>query len=174
MNSEQYIEPVRSDNGRQESRWVLLAVLLILFVGGYGVTTNQSVPAKPPGYLLLDVKDKAVLTALRNAGDEIQFLAQEGSPLPEVASLAAEGIPPFSDHLSATSRHRWRKLDGACYIGTPLNASNGSSVQFLLVLNTRVLVYWRSVERSHKHSHQSKRTTSACTPDEYWQVLHNA
>lgn len=171
-NSDTYIEHIRPSDGRQESGWVLLTILLILLAGAYGISVNQTVPAKLPGYLLLDVADKAVLTALRNAGDEILFLAEAGDELPDVASLVADGIPPFSAPVSSDVKHHWQRIEGHCYLGTPLKSSTG--IQFLLTLDQGVEVYWRLPDPDHNHSPQPERTDSACTPDEHWQVLNNA
>ena len=171
-SSDTYIEPIRPSDGRQESGWVLLTILLILLAGGYGISAHQTVPAKLPGYLLLDVADKAVLTALRNAGDEILFLSEAGEELPDIASLIADGIPPFSPSVSGNVKHHWQRIEGHCYLGTPLK--NSTSVQFLLRLEQGVEVYWRPSEPNHTHAPQPERTGAACTPDEHWQVLSNA
>lgn len=178
-NSEGYLERVRPDDGRQESSWVFLIVLLILLLGGYTISTHQTVPAKLPGHLLLDVKDKATLTALRNAGDEILFLAEDGEKLPDVETLLLDGIPPFATPIDNVKTHRWALVDGRCYLGTPLRGN--SQVRFLLTLDERVAVYWQPENGAQGHDHRndiSKQKTesaaSSCTPDENWQVLSNA
>ena len=169
-SSDTYLERIRPNDGRQESGWVVLTILLILLAGGYGISTNQTVQVKLPGYLLLDVADKAVLTALRNAGDEILFLSEAGDELPDVARLIADSIPPFSGPVSGDIKHHWQRIEGRCYFGTPVKNSPG--VQFLLTLDQDVEVYWRPAKPDHNH--QPERTGSACTPDEHWQVLNNA
>ena len=171
-SSDTYLERIRPSDGRQESGWVVLTILLILLAGGYGISANQTVPAKLPGYLMLDVADKAILTALRNAGDEILFLTEAGDELPDVARLIADNIPPFSGPVSGDVKHHWQRIEGHCYLGTPLQNSPG--VQLLLTLDEGVEVYWRLAKPDHNHAHQPERTGSACTPDEHWQVLNNA
>ena len=182
VNSEGYLEKVRPDDGRQESGWVFLTVLLILLLGGFGISQHQTVPASLPGHLLLEVGDKATLTALRNAGDEILFMAEDGDELPSVESLITDGVPPFAEQAGDVNTHQWQLIDGRCYLGVP--KENSSQMQFLLTLDDRVAVYWQAPNSAHDHAHesdpshsahqQSEGAVSSCTPDDHWQVLSNA
>lgn len=169
-NSDQHTERVVPDDGRRESSLVLLAVLLILLAGGFGLSVNQTVPASLPGHLLLDVGDKATLTALRNAGDEILFLQEEGEPLPDIQSLSEAGIPPFARLPGAPADHLWSKISEHCYQGEPLS---GQGLEFMLTLNQGVAVFWRPVTESDSHDHSTQRT-GICQPDHHWQEFTNA
>lgn len=182
MNSEGYLEKVRPDDGRLESGWVFITVLLILLLGGFGISQHQTVPASLPGHLLLGVSDKATLTTLRNAGDEILFMAEEGAELPTVKSLIADGVPPFAEQPGDVNTHQWQLMEGRCYLGVPKDSS--SQMQFLLTVEGGVAVYWQAQNSEHDHAHESDPShsthqqpdgaVSICTPDDHWQVLSNA
>ena len=141
VNSDHTTERIIPDDGRRESGLVLLTAVLILLLGGAALAVNQTVPAALPGHLLLETGDKATLTALRNAGDEILFMREAGEPLPDIVSLVEIGIPPFAEQPGVPATHRWYKVSETCYIGSPLT-DNGQ--EFLLILEQDVSVYWRS------------------------------
>ncbi|MCV6610390.1 MAG: hypothetical protein OIF55_06440 [Amphritea sp.] len=170
VNSEGVTERIVPDDGRKESRWVFLTVLLILIAGGAGIFVNRSEPARLPDYLQLSVNDKAVLTALRNAGDEILFLAEVNDALPDIASLEQAGVPPFAAMPGQQSRYHWQHLSAGCYLGTP---KAGSRIEFLLVLEKQVTVFWRPSSGSESH-HYSNSGPVGCQPDQHWQEFSNA
>jgi len=173
-NSEGYTERVRPDNGQQESGWVFLVITLILLLGGYGITQNQAASVVLPEHLTLAVQDKALLTALRNAGDEIQFMREPGAPLPTIRQLQNDALPPFINLPGQHTNYQWQLLEGRCYLGVPATVSDvannaGSGTQFLLTFADGVHVYWQPAD--HLHADQ---TSLSCTPDNHWQVFKNA
>lgn len=182
VSSEGYLEKVRPDDGRQESGWVFLTVLTILLFGGFGISQHQTFPASLPGHLLLEVSDKATLTALRNAGDEILFMAEGETDLPSIESLIADGVPPFAEQPGEVNTYWWKLMEGRCYLGVPKESS--SQMQFLLTLDGGVAVYWQAQNAAHDHADESdpshpthqqpEGAVSICTPDDHWQVLSNA
>ncbi|MGY0218012.1 DUF6162 family protein [Endozoicomonadaceae bacterium StTr2] len=170
LNSDGYTEQVRPDDGRRESGWVLLAIVLILLSGGIGIASHQAAPTSRPDYLSLSVQDKAVLTDLRNAGDEILFLQEDGQPLPDVLQLADDGIPPFQQQSNQQRSHHWQKQSGPCYAGTPVN---GTGLNFLLLLEGSVRVYWQPAA-THESDSLHSDEAATCSPDEHWQLFQHA
>lgn len=174
-NSESYTERVRPDNGQQESGWVFLTIALILLLGGFGITQNQTASVVLPEHLSLSVTDKALLTALRNAGDEIQFMREPGAALPTVSQLQTDAVPPFVTTPGQRSNYRWQLLEKGCYLGTPTltdpvpEAAVESGMQFLLTFADGVNVYWQSADDLH-----NDQPSLSCTPDNHWQVFKNA
>ena len=170
VSSDGVTEWIAPDDGHRESRWVFLTVVLILLAGGAGLLVNQSEPVKVPAHLQLNVNEKAILTALRNAGDEILFLAENEASLPDVSSLSQAGVPPFAVMPGQQSRYLWQRLPGGCYIGTP---KAGARITFLLLLENDVAVFWRSSPETEPH-HDRHDESTRCQPDSSWQEFRNA
>lgn len=167
-NSEPVIERVVADNGRNESLWLLLCLAIILAFGSYGLSVNQREAVEVPGYQTLSVTEKATLTALRNAGDEIQFLADDLSSLPAVSELIDMALPPFSADTGQQGLYLWRKTPDNCYLGTPTKAG---AVEFKLKLDTAVRVFWRTAA-GNEHQHGDDKA-DVCVQDKDWQELVN-
>lgn len=176
-------EYVTPDDGRNETRWYCLTLVVILLFCGLALTLNQQQRTATPQYLELSTQAKSLLTALRNAGDEILFLLPESGALaeglPDVASLQAEGVPPFAQEAMSADlpQYQWQRLPGACYLGQPLSTSaelhthadpQAAPLQpsFLLKLQpsaagNQVAVYWRLMEPA---------TAVACDSMTHWQA----
>ncbi len=165
--SQSYVEKVRPDNGSRESGWVFLTIAVILLIGGFGISQHQQEKPELPEHLTLGIADKAILTALRNAGDEIQFMLDDAQTLPTPDQLREELVPPFVAQPGLEDTHYWRLFEQRCYIGEP-TAARKSSMRFLLTFDGEVSVYWQlATAGSHSHG-------SVCNVDEHWQVFKNA
>ncbi|MGY8872845.1 MAG: DUF6162 family protein [Pseudomonadales bacterium] len=167
MNFEGYSERVNPDNGRKESAGVFLAIVMILLAGVFWGYHNQIDVTPPPKHLDLSVAEKAILVALINAGDEILFIAEGGTSLPQVDELIAYDLPPFASQIQGVANYRWQRLHG-CYLGIP--ESGESLAQFMLTFDGGVNVYWSSLVKVNAHTLE----TQNCHPDERWQVFSNA
>ncbi|HAP25632.1 MAG TPA: hypothetical protein DCR74_08375, partial [Achromobacter sp.] len=76
--------------------------------------------------------EQGIYADLRVAYEEIGFALQAGEPLPSVADLAAQGLPPFVADNSAAARggHVWRlerQADKALYVGQKADAALAGS-----------------------------------------------
>lgn len=165
------IEKVPPDDGQRESYWVLLVIGIILLIGGIGIAQHQTPPVQQPHHLVLSVADKAILMALQNAGEEIAFLHNTGTPYPHPDRLKEEGVPPFAVDVGLKETHRWRQITSGCYVGTPIPESLSSQFLFLLIITegNNAHVYWQGVD-----PHVLDQLKGDCDPDEHWQVFNNA
>lgn len=152
-------ERVVPDNGRQETSWLVGSIIIILIFAGITLKFNQQAPVTKTEHLGLDVTGKAVLTALRNAADEISFMS-DGQGLPSVEELIDSALPPFADDTGAFSGYRWQKLDADCYYG---QNENGSP-DFALKFSDHAEIYWYSAGATSLRS---------CTALSGWQTAHN-
>ena len=113
MSSSECCERVLPDNGRQETRWVMLTLVLVLLAGVFGlVWRQQAVPAAPPN-TSLNTQDSRLLTELAIASEEIRFMTPDGKPWPTPAQLTDAGVPPFD-----RAGLRWQQPETACYATT--------------------------------------------------------
>ncbi len=154
-----YSERVVPDNGRQETYWLVGSIAIILVFAAVTLKFNQQALAPKTEHLELDVTGKAVLTALRNAADEISFIS-DGHHLPSVDELIDSAVPPFADDTGAFSGYSWKKLDSDCYYG---QNENGSP-DFVLKFSNHAEIYWHSAGATSLRS---------CTTLSGWQTAHN-
>ena len=151
----QIIHPL---NGQQETRWCLLALLLILLAGGTGIWFNQTIPPEKSSHLELNTQDKAMLTSLSNAITEIRFFQQTDNQWPDIKTLEELMIPPFH---SVTADYQWQMPDNGCYLGIGLQTSTA----FLLMIpessQSPGQIYTR---QSGPGEHQD------CHETEHWQL----
>ena len=150
-------ELILPDDGRYETRWLMLSIAFIIFLAGVVLQYNQYQSTAPVKHLALDVTGKAILTALMNAADEIQFLIDDGEALPEVSELIENEISPFSDKIGNTATYTWKKLSQRCYLGS---AVNGDSPQFLMRFISNPEIYWHTGQQHDMPD---------CTSIDHWQ-----
>lgn len=159
-NSEQVlIEKVIPDDGRQETSWLLASVAIILCFAAVTLKYNQDLPLPDGKHLELGVTGKAVLTALRNAADEIMFMS-DGEAFPEIRELEDSLLPPFKDQTETFAQYRWLKLSPECYYGKTID---GSAPEFILKLGSHAEIYWHSA---------GSQNVEGCTDLKGWQVSH--
>lgn len=161
-NSEPQIEIVRADDGRRETSWVVGVILVILCCAALMLKYNQQPPETQTQHLELNVTGKAMLTALRNAADEISFLALD-SDLPDIASLKASGIPPFDDATGTFDQYRWSQPQANCYLGVSDAVGHPA---FVLTVSDHSEVYWTSTSSSIQTS-----TSVDCSRLDHWQSV---
>ncbi len=104
---------VKPDNGRRETLWVTLVVILILLAGALGIMFRQAGAAPADPYESLNGAQRQLLTELMIASDEIRFMTPSGAPLPELDELQALGVSPFSQTDEAT--YRWSQVEPGCF-----------------------------------------------------------
>jgi hypothetical protein len=150
-------ELILPDDGRYETRWLMLSIVFIIFLAGVVLQYNQYQSTAPVKHLALDAIGKAVLTSLMNAADEIQFLSEAGEAWPEVSELIENETPPFSDKIGNTAAYTWKKLSPFCYLGS---AANGDSPQFLMRFINNPEIYWHMGQQ---------HDVPDCTNIDYWQ-----
>lgn len=104
------LERVPPDDGRRESLWVALAMLLVLGAGAAGIWLRQEAAEPPAAHLSLNREQTQWLTELSIGAEEIRFMAPAGGPWPEPAALAALAVPPFD-----RPEYRWQQPAADCY-----------------------------------------------------------
>ncbi len=131
------VQQIKPLNGQQETRWVLLVLLVILLISGIGVWMNQAPVSPVVSHLSLNTDQKALLTQLSSAASEIRFIAEgEASAAsgkiswPDIKALKSFLIPPFSDEATA-SVYDWSSPEAGCYLG--LSAKD--QTYFMLLMN---------------------------------------
>jgi len=162
LENEGVTEIVRPDNGRIESYWLIGIVVIILSIASYVLQNNQAPDLAPQKHLELDVEGKAVLTALRNAADEILFLSDDGN-LPSVSELIDQELPPFSDSNGTFAAYSWALIDSACYLGR--SAQEGSREFVLKIHNDHSEIYWRQAASNTANCNQLTDWETASTHD---------
>ncbi|WP_415884335.1 DUF6162 family protein [Neptuniibacter sp. QD34_54] len=156
------VEVVRPDNGRVESYWLIGSIVIILSIANYVLQNNQAPSLAPQKHLELDVEGKAVLTALRNAADEIMFLSDDGS-LPAVSELIEQELPPFADSNGTFAAYSWNLLDSVCYFGR--SSKEGSREFVLKIHNDHSEIYWRQTAVNTPNCDQLTNWETASTHD---------
>ena len=156
------IERVIPDDGRQETGWLLVMIGFILALATGGLHLNQDRPAATVKHMELSVTGREVLTALRNAADEIMFLSEDGQTLPGIEELAAEGLPPFADTTGAFSHYRWSMLASRCYYG---GSSQVGQPRFILRIDDVAAIFWQVEE------HADHGPPSSCNQLDNWQTV---
>ncbi|SIT30733.1 DUF6162 family protein [Achromobacter sp. MFA1 R4] len=102
--------------------------------------------------------EQGIYADLRVAYDEIAFAVQAGEPLPSVADLAAQGLPPFVADNSTAARggHAWRlqrQAGHAMYLGQTADAALAGS--FLL------RAQGAGAKDDHDHGHDHGKAADA-------------
>ena len=150
----QTIEPL---NGRQETRWCLLALAIVLLLGALGISMNQAPVPEKRQHLSLSVDDKAMLLNLSNAITEIRFIQQLDGTWPSITSLTEQLIPPFDqleENSSRQSLYQWSTPEAGCYLAISQQAELSS---FMLLIpeseQTAGEIYTHSGPVSDTHCH---------------------
>ena len=159
MSNSSCCETVVADNGREETRWLMGSIAVILVFAALTLQFNQQHAAPVAQHLNLDVTGKATLTALRNAADEISFLTS-GKTLPSLAELSEAGTPPFADEIGTFTGFQWQLLENRCYYGR----SERDGAEFVLLMDEHTDVYWRAINPS---------LLTQCGPFAGWQSATN-
>ena len=151
------IEKVIPDDGRRESLWLISSIAIILFFAAITLHYNQADRVEPARHQELGITGKAVLTALRNAGDEIQFMMEQPDNFPSVNELIEAEVPPFADNTGAFASYQWSLLNNHCYLGTP---ADSDYPEFLLFADSdHPHIYWR----------YDRSTAVDCSTTTHWQ-----
>lgn len=109
---------VPAANGNSESRWVGLTISAILLLAAAALYV--STPAREGQHSItgdvapsqLSNGQKALLTELNTAAQEIKMWHQEEGQWPSAVSLASQWIAPFTQDASWQSRgaHQWQQI----------------------------------------------------------------
>lgn len=161
MSRAQVIRPAGAGH---ETLYVLLTALLILALAATVVTLrgeredevsieSHQIDARRD----LTPAEQGVFTDLLVAFDEIRQLREETGFMPEVASLAEEGLPPFVSDASSVSRggHQWQWLAAGAYLGRSQDSAVAGS--FLLIV---------PAQADERADVWLRRDTAAVVPDD--------
>lgn len=111
MSSSEQRERVLPDNGRQETRWVMLTLVLVLLAGVVGIQWRQQADPEPAAHAGLSTAGTRLLTELSIAAEEIRFMTPTGESLPSATRLGELGVPPFE-----RAELDWQQPQPACYL----------------------------------------------------------
>ncbi|WP_409522823.1 DUF6162 family protein [Nitrincola sp. MINF-07-Sa-05] len=103
---------VKPDNGRRETIWVTLVVILILLAGALGIMFRQAGAAPADPYESLNGAQRQLLTELTIASDEIRFMTPSSTPWPELDELQTLGVSPFAQTDDA---YDWKQVEPGCF-----------------------------------------------------------
>lgn len=134
------LEKVVPDDGRRENLWLIISVIIILIAAAITLKFNRAEVKIETPHLELGVTGKAMLTALRNAADEITFMSEERALLPTPKVLIEEGIPPFADTTGPFSLYRWDQPTSDCYLG--LSSESDHPAFALVIKNSHAEIFW--------------------------------
>jgi len=176
-----YTESVKPLNGQQETAWCLLALVVILVIGGIGVLLNQAPTPETAKHLSLDSSEKALLTQLSSAASDIRFMAETDHQWPDIEALKAYGIPPFAQGLTFSQEpsaeehsvaYRWLNPAVGCYIGQGghSNTSHNSPLHNNGPLNFMLLLPQDFSLPAKLYSFSGTLMADPCHQDELWQL----
>ena len=133
-------QPVCSDNGNNEAKWVLLSIALILAIAAmllpYHQLNNTAQALAPHQIAISEVNstELALIAELRLAHEEIRNLYQDSnqSQWPSVTELEQLWLAPFVKDKSwqRQGQHIWKKVAAGFYQGIP--SVNTGAVAMLL------------------------------------------
>lgn len=135
---------VRPAGAGHETLYVLLAALLIIALATTVVLLRgeredevaiaaHQIDARRD----LTAAEQGLYTDLWVAVEEIALLREESGQVPEVATLAEEGLPPFVTDASSQRRgaHHWQRLPSGAYLGRSEDAQVAGSLLLILPAN---------------------------------------
>lgn len=134
-----HIQVIRPAGAGHETLAVLGACVAIVAAAAGYIGLREAPPESAPlAATQIDARrdltpaEQGIYADLRVAYEEIGFALQAGEPLPSVADLAAQGLPPFVADNSTAARggHVWRlerQAGKALYVGQTADAKLAGS-----------------------------------------------
>ncbi|PKF63318.1 hypothetical protein CW745_00230 [Psychromonas sp. psych-6C06] len=138
------IQPVISENGRKEGKWIAFLCALILLIGAlllpYNQTSykKQSLAKHQIEISALTTKPLAMIAELKLAHEEIRYQYQAqlntSEQWPSVAQLASQWIAPFVKDKSWLhhGKQQWQLVANGIYQGVPLSSNGEPKTRYLL------------------------------------------
>jgi len=145
------IQPVNSDNGGQEGKWIAFLCALILTVGALLLPYNsdsqeqQHVAEHQLSINSLTSLPLSMIADLRLADEEIRYMHESSEQWLSVAQLEADWIAPFVKDKSWAHQgeHHWLQVVPGVYQSDP--AQGG--VRYLLNSRDEHLDIWIDIEK---------------------------
>ncbi len=147
------VELVEPDNGKRESLWVAIFVLLVLVSGVFGISLRKEPPLSNASLVDLSPVQSQLLVELSIALEEIGFVSQ--APWPSPDELADMGVSIFLPNQSG----RWHQPQSDCYQWI----SHNHQGDFVLRLSDK-RIYWHP---------GAVVALSDCQLDSHWILLEN-
>lgn len=120
------VQVIRPAGAGHETLYVLMvSALIVALAAGVVLVRGERVDDQPIASHQIDARrdltpaEQGLYTDLRVAFDEIQYLREEEGAVPDVQTLAAEGLPPFVVDAGSQGRgnHHWSLLADGAYLG---------------------------------------------------------